>query len=492
MSNSPPKKPRVFAPNLHLFAFHLYKDLALIPTTSEKPNKDPALMVATTPENQKLWQTGQALLDRFKIKDHLKITEQRGYRVDLLDRQDPDKVSLPLASKIDLEAESVALTGLAYPLRLHDTNILWFNLRRPEQENDQATKPISLDFFQALNPDHCFLPPQIGSSLGQTLLLTIWKTPEKTWQFWRSPPNTQDLQQLSDQTLTTFLNGAPTPPKNHQGELFNSPIFEYGISTDIEDYNHILVWIFCEPATDQKFQDCYSSLIDLLVYRNKIIKSYQNSRQLYQVIAQEYQNIEAEIDQIFPKLSNKISLETKVLEDFKQYLQTSPAIYLEFTRSLRDLEHCRLTIQINTKNYQQVITHIQQQYPDEKLRFLQHFVQEDCQLFLEQIQADLGYYQSMTALLDNALNTIRGRVEIEQTEIDRSLERTIQILGVGLGAGGITASAISGHIDKPLEVKGNQIHPGVLSLVVSVAIALIAGLITASLLSLKGKNQQNR
>ncbi|TAF07278.1 MAG: hypothetical protein EAZ77_10330 [Nostocales cyanobacterium] len=39
-------------------------------------------------------------------------------------------------------------------------------------------------------------------------------------------------------------------------------------------------------------------------------------------------------------------------------------------------------------------------------------------------------------------------METEQTERDRSLERTIQILGIGFGGGAIFSGVIVQHIDK--------------------------------------------
>lgn len=52
---------------------------------------------------------------------------------------------------------------------------------------------------------------------------------------------------------------------------------------------------------------------------------------------------------------------------------------------------------------------------------------------------DLGYFRHSSTLLEQAISSIRGIVEIEQAERDRSLEQTIQVLGVGLGTGAIAS-----------------------------------------------------
>ncbi len=46
------------------------------------------------------------------------------------------------------------------------------------------------------------------------------------------------------------------------------------------------------------------------------------------------------------------------------------------------------------------------------------------------------------------VDTIRGIVETEQAESDRSLENTIQILGIGFGGGAIVSGVVVQNIDK--------------------------------------------
>ncbi len=299
-----PKPLKVYAPNVHLFAFHL------VNKDSDKQvfifaflirvglyRLASLLLPEDEEDNQLLWRKCQEIFTRFNIKSTLNIESRKGYRVDLLKKTNPEDILLELESEITLDNEPLKITGFAYPLRFHDTYILCLNLRRPEKENtspteEEKTQPVSLQFFQCLNSEGCFLPQNIGSSLGQTLLLTVWYSPEKKWQFWKSIPNRQELRKLADQCLENFVDGhIPLPKFNQDGELFDSPIFEYGFPSQRKGYCHVLVWIFCDPETDRKFHDTYQILIDLFAYRNKIIQAYQNSRQVYQKITEEYQNL---------------------------------------------------------------------------------------------------------------------------------------------------------------------------------------------------------
>jgi hypothetical protein len=108
------------------------------------------------------------------------------------------------------------------------------------------------------------MPSEIGSSLGQTLLLTVWYTEEKQWLPWKSPQNRQELRELADNCLREFIpNQYSCPDFYREGQLFGSPIFEYGVPTQEKDYCHILIWIFCEADTSDKFK---TTTHPLLIY----------------------------------------------------------------------------------------------------------------------------------------------------------------------------------------------------------------------------------
>jgi len=100
----------------------------------------------------------------------------------------------------------------------------------------------------------------------------------------------------------------------------------------------------------------------------------------------------------------------------------------------------------------------------------------------------LGYFRHGSELLGKAIDTIRGIVEIEQAERDveqakrdRTLETTIQIIGIGFGGGAIASGVIVSHIDKinqPLAALSpdNQPHPFFASLILSfLAVLLFSG-----------------
>ncbi|MCC3416109.1 hypothetical protein [Microcoleus sp. PH2017_02_FOX_O_A] len=80
-----------------------------------------------------------------------------------------------------------------------------------------------------------------------------------------------------------------------------------------------------------------------------------------------------------------------------------------------------------------------------------------------------------------AVELVGGIVDIEQAECDRSLERKIEILGTGLGAGGIVVSAVANYVERDIVFRipqnGDRIHPALASLLWSLlAVILVSGL----------------
>ncbi len=469
---------KIYAPNVHVFAFHL-KD-------SNQPNL--------------LWKKFNYLLSqKFGVTKPLEIEEHEGYRVDLLKDKTNDDVSLHFESVVYHNGTSLPIDGFVTPLRIHDTYVLNLNLRRPEfDENQKKTNLVDFKFLELLNPSGCLMSNEMGGSLGQTILLTVWYTPEKQWLLWKSPQNRQQLRELADDCVRKFIpNNYPCPDFNKEGQLFGSPIFEYGVPTQDKNYCHILIWVYCESETSEIFVNYYNKFINLFHYLNKTVAAYHRSRKVYQVTRQDYQEIKTYLDDIFQKIPADKTLDEEQLQEFKHYLKDIPQKYLSYSELIRELEQYRLTIEINTQNYRREIKDIQSQLPSEDISFFSKFASEDCHLFIEQIQADLGYLQDGATLLEKAMTAIQGRVEIEQAQSDRTtqeilrqkeaadkqrsdnLQTAIAILGFGLGAAQIgvsTAPYIIPQQQSPTPIQPpfttSQPHPFTLSVVLSLAFGL--------------------
>jgi len=463
---------KIYAPSVHLFAFHQRNGLASDSSPVESANS-------------RLWQKCDQIFEKLKI-ENLKLTqelappkESDSSRVLLAKAEikeqnvsPPFDVSLPFDVQILLdESEVVKIAGFAYPLQTPDSYALWLNLRRPERENGQKTASVEPALLGKLNPDNCLLPEFIDSSLGQTLLITAWLTEGQ---------NSQDklfLKELANQCVNNFI---PAPDKrpsfNRDGLLFGSPIFEYGIINQPPPYRHILVWLLCHSVTEIKFGKCYQELMELFSYRSKIVQAYQTSRSVCKQVSEEYGNIEREIEIIY-QLSEGRLRDSEMLR-FKEQLKLLPKRALEYSRFLRDLQQCRHTIGINAHKYEDKVNQIQSKLQSDSLEFLQTFSQKNCLSLQEQIQADLNYFEHGVGLQEKMLGAIRGMVEIEQAERERHLQDTVGWLGVGIGTAAVVGSC-SAHLipANPIQppFTSDTLHPFIVSALASVLGGVAAG-----------------
>ena len=100
--------------------------------------------------------------------------------------------------------------------------------------------------------------------------------------------------------------------------------------------------------------------------------------------------------------------------------------------------------------------------------------------FVEQINTELAYLTPGKNFFDQMVNTIRGIVEIGQAKRDRSLERTIQVVGIAFGGGEIVSGVVTQHIDKPFAPTidfNSPVHPLASSLLWSVLATVVFGLL---------------
>jgi len=110
---------------------------------------------------------------------------------------------------------------------------------------------------------------------------------------------------------------------------------------------------------------------------------------------------------------------------------------------LQTLENFDNTISIHDYNYQQKLLEISNrtQIKLEELTTFSLFIEKTTPYLQRQIKADLGYFKHGTDLVETAIASIRGIVEIEQVESDRNLQTLVAIVGVGIGSAGVAATA---------------------------------------------------
>ncbi|MGF1672732.1 MAG: hypothetical protein ACFCUV_03490 [Rivularia sp. (in: cyanobacteria)] len=463
---------KIYAPNIHLFAFQLYKGV----------NVDENSL---TKKDIQLWHSANDIVSN-TLKYNLQLTrrivdianEPKGSRVELIKpsevKEDDYSINFTGYFKDNNQTQNNKLLtkGFVSPIRIYDSYALWLNLRRPEKEADNktSTKDVDVSLLSQFNPHNCLTLIPDRYFLGQTLLITAWITLEDK----QNQTNPYDIAQ---ECLTAIFPTANTKPEfNRQAKLFDSPIFEYGLFSQLENYQHVIIWLFDNPQADAQLNQCYQELLDLFFFRSKIVKAFQDSRIIYKQIATAYDQIENTIEEIkSTTASDQITI--KILNQLTEKLKELPQESLRYTRLLRNLKDYQNTIDINRNNYQEKLRQIAAATQDDNLSILETFYKQDCERFYKQINADIGYFEQGSTLLEQATASIRGIIEIEQTKRDRSLEATINTIGIGFGGGAIISGVVTQHIDKinqPLAAisSNNPPHPFYASLFISIAATL--------------------
>ncbi|MCC3411936.1 MULTISPECIES: hypothetical protein [unclassified Microcoleus] len=455
---------KISAPNVYLYAFQLHDD--------------------SQGRHNPLWKHCDNILANFtdkKLTPNLVFPpNSHSYREDLL-----PNVALKFNSNQPIE-------GFAQPLQIQDSYALCLNIGCPE---DGTANNLGVDFIQKFNPNRVLLINGDDNFLGQTLLITTG-LPEN------SSDNLDSLKPLADECRNALFQGDSPPVFYRSGKLFGSPIFEYGSIADIANYRHLLVWLLADKQTDKDFNTCQEEIFDLLFYRNKIIKVFQDSRLIYRELDREYRIIEKNVEILQAQFSRGTVLTAAQLQEFQEQLKQLFSKAVTYTCLLRKLEDYDNTIVLNLNNYIDILQTICDiiGIDKEELSILNHFSRKSALYMRSQIAGDLGYFRHGTNLIDQAIASIRGIVEIEQARSDRTnqlalrnsedkekdrddrLESTVQAIGVGLAAGGIAASS---GTDKLFETVQNHhipvvmhLHPFAFSFLLSCAIALFAAGIT--------------
>ena len=424
-------------PSITLYAFHLRQDLA------RKPGQ-------LRPDADRLWQSCANLSDPLGIPDLKSLPEKL-----------PSQRERFIAPGcLEYESRSLQLEGSTptvkiYPRQFHDTYTLDLTLY-------YQNVTIAAHQFSHLNPQGCLLARNIRASLGQTLVLYAEPT-----------GNPDDDKRLANNCVDAFWqdrDGEP-PFSNASGQLFGSPIFEYdNIEEEPNQQCHILVWLNRYPETLTRAEKTYFPFLNLLCCRRKILFAYHQARWCYRQTRQLYSELENDV-----KLFQELPTEPEArLRELKQKLTRIPAKIFECDRYLRDIEDHKTAISINTQNYESCLNKIREfSLVNDDLEFLENFLTLRSQHIQKQIQIDLSYLKPSQYLFEQMLGTIRSLVEIEQVESDRALakvlrekekaaekrektlERSIALIGTGLVVTGIS----SRNAAKPVEVILTQLNP---------------------------------
>ncbi len=360
---------------------------------------------------------------------------------------------------------------LVYPQKLSDTYALSINIFRPQDEGFDGVKLSKVGEF---NPNQCLTLKNDPHFIGQTFLITAYLSESQ-------PTKPEDLK-TNAENLLKQLFGDVCPDFYQADNFLDGCILEFS-RPKTSKIRYLVLFYFAE-ATSEQLNEIYWDLPELFLYYHKITNVFQNSRkyaaELDRLILQEIESKS--------KLPDALDLNSLKIQ-LKELLTTVP----KYTLKLRDLEDCLNTLNIHARNYQLKLKRLQGQVNDE-LDLFSRFAERESETFRLQIEADLNYSKPGSQLLDQAISSIRGLVEIDQAECDRQLqetlqenekgdkkrdrdlENTIQAVGTGIGVGvgfaGILAAGYPLIDEKPWDFPSPQHpvlppHPFIVAVVVS-------------------------
>ena len=417
--------------------------------------------------------------------------------------------------------------------RLDDSIGMLTRIGSPETDKDTNLEVTTIQDF---NPQNLTCSPNYKSWLGQTILITakipnytkpdIQQSNNQSNKQSDKQPNTQ-LQVLANDVIKSLFANTPHPPFYRATELFNSPIFEY---SSPQSQLQVFVY-FLDNSSEEQLGKTLQPVFELFYHRHKITKAFLDSQIIYSQAQKFYECVETTIAILEENLkTTQDNYSAKLKDDTKQLFQDN----LNYQRTLQTLQKFENTVNIHIYNYQQKLAEIANKSKLElkDLTTFNLFSDRTAPYIQRHIQADLGYFKHGTDLISTAIASIRGIVEIEQTEIDqerqeaekieaqrqeqfdrerqiqekdkydqqntadKNLQDQIQAVGVGIAAGAIVSST-SGLITQPWTVpwsiSTNKLpHPFIIASFLSISCSLGAWYIAKTWIQHKRKSNENR
>ncbi len=451
----------IYAPSLYWFSYYVYDGLNIAidnnDPTASNAEPSPAINLKWVQDEY------QRILGAFSLNITLDLVNPPSPQsYNLLESNYPTKPNQKRKRQQNFKTEN-GLKGFIYPQAIHDTYALNLRVAFPEQ---YGADQYSCEDLQKLNPNNCFKVDihDRAEFLGQTLLLTVYLN--------QAPPsNPRDLDQAAKDCWYAFFDIPPAdiaqfPQLYRVASCCNGYLYEFGNPRETvseNPYGHLLMLFMFDKSTTKTLNKFYWSLPNLLLYRHKMSSTFRQSRLFYQNADEIVNDNEQRINKLKQNYFNRENdqlLSDESLKDLKNQLKNLLTISLAYSHQLRNLEYARNTIAINHRNYLATLEQMEQLAAEEKmgqliprpLTALRVFGEKEAVTFQDQITADLNYFRHGSGLLDTAINSIRGLVEIDQAESDRArqaqeiesdrtLQNMISAIGGGLGVAGVTATA---------------------------------------------------
>jgi hypothetical protein len=433
-----------------------------------------------------------------QIQENRRRFWQRIYQDSLRDQKlaELQDAEIPFDSYIELlgaekiERFKYPLDGYYYPVKLGDTYALQIDCSGKENEPDgeQLSLEDKLGQIKDIILEHTHkIPGEMGEN----------------WLVWGKLAMANQDPKATAQDCYNALQLLPHAKwqRNYQGEgkFQGATCFELGqidiIPDGLNRNQYILICLFAYDTTDAELKDIigrlYRDLIPLFHYRNKIMWSYEQSRQLKRTL----KDFSRVIQKLVDSLPDRLHASPLNLDELQQDLAHALSISYYYETGLGYLQEQASNLEINTQNYIKRVEAIAQLDPNSDLAFLKAFGEMATEKFLSHIHSDYQTLKAGLNPLETCIKTIAGIIEIEKTKNERTLNQTVAIASVGISTASLAASALTeqaeGIVKSILPVPANQPTPALnhwanfsLTFGLSVLIGIVSALITWRILDI--------
>lgn len=193
-------------------------------------------------------------------------------------------------------------------------------------------------------------------------------------------------------------------------------------------------------------RDAYRYWLRLFAYRSKIMWAYLQTREIKRRLQDSYKIIFN-----LAKTLNQLNL-----VGYENSLQTLAETLSSYVQNLNYLEIQLNTLKVNLYNYQKTLKDLSEKFPETQLTELSHFIEIVKEKYQAQIESDIASLSPGLRVLEDLINSIRGKIEIQRAKSDRNLNFIIAGASIGLATSGVTATILSTQVYQPENTQNNR------------------------------------
>ncbi len=309
------------------------------------------------------------------------------------------------------------LEGYAYPVKVRDTYAVQFDLSgKIEPDEDKRFAPKEIDCLE-------WLKQQVISRVNPPATIG------QSWLVWgQLTADNQDALATAKNCyskLKLFPNAKWDRDLKSTKNFLNADFYELwlppGDRGNISQNYHVLICLFHKNngqsigEISKTVAKLYVHLMRLFAFRNKVIWAYTQSRQL----KADLKDAARTIQQIVTQLPQQVNAPKVDLKELQQSLVNSLTIFSVYANYISRLEEQENTIKTNLKNYKRRLETIGKDMGNdaEAFKFMASFSHFAKEKYVWQVAADNRSLTAGLRLLENAIQTIEGIIEIERAKL---------------------------------------------------------------------------